>query len=224
MYEGWPVQVVDLTQAARGHDGVLDYRHLYKPLAVLDALRVFHRPIIFLDCDTYVRSGFETDILQKLGGGAVLNLFERDNPYPEIDGVTVALPHLGLYRYSSTLSRMYNSGVIGVHADATPLFEDVVALIEGLRAAGVLHNNVEQFALSELLRLNAIPISECHETIVHYWKASHRRYVTAQLEQVLPSDWNDFQLRRSLRLNAFGKTLHDLRHSLRKRRNATMHG
>ena len=80
-----------------------------------------------------------------------------------------------------------------------PLVEIEVIVIEGrgdqvfdaLIGRARKFPTLEQFALSEAVRLNQIPVSEVHETFVHYWQERRRIYMAHRIEKALSPDWDD---------------------------------
>jgi hypothetical protein len=216
-YAGWPLRALALDDVVSGYGREIGYHFIRKPLCVLDALRRFGSAVVFLDTDTYMTEGFAADLFGKLERGAVLNAFERVNPYPHLEGFRMTLPHAGTYAYDPQASVMYNSGIIGVPETAAPMLEDTIALIEALTQQNMPDHTAEQFALSEVLRMSGTPIHECRRCFHHYHRQSVKRYVTMKIAKLLPKDPNDFSVRGRLRLNPFEKRIYDLRRSLRRR-------
>jgi hypothetical protein len=98
-----------------------------------------------------------------------MNHFELRNPFPPLKGFRTTLPHLGSYRYDTANSWMFNSGLIGVAPVHVPVMEDVLAFIDALIGRAHKFPTIEQLALSEVARLNQIPIAEVADTFLHYW-------------------------------------------------------
>ncbi len=216
-YRGWPVKVVPLEEVTGLRRREINYHFILKPLVLMRALRIWRVPTLLLDADTYVTDGFEFDIHWKLRSGVMLNSFECNDPYPDLYGFRADLPHSGTYMYNPCVARMYNSGVIGVGPDAAPMLEDAVSLIEALVAYPYRAHTIEQFAVSEMLRLSGVKIHECSRYLVHYHRRSMKRYITTKIERLLPEDLDDFDIPRLVTVNAFEKFLHDMRNSLEKR-------
>jgi hypothetical protein len=200
VYAGWPVEVVDICGqvAAWSGDGV--YHHRIKPAAVLDALKRFAGPVCFIDSDSIIKPGFHAEVTGKMAPqevwsvtktAVVMNRFELMNPFAPLKGFRTSLPHLGRYRYDVAQSWMFNSGLIGVSPVHVPLLEDTLALIDALIGRARKFPTLEQFALSEVVRLNQIPVAEVRDTFVHYWQGRRRIYMAHQIARTLSPDWND---------------------------------
>ena len=200
VYARWPVEVVDIGgQVDAWSRGGL-YHHRIKPAVVLDALTRFAAPVCFVDSDSIVQPGFHAEVSGKMApvetfsivkSAVVMNGFELMNPFPPLKGFRTSLPHLGRYHYDVAQSWMFNSGLIGVSPVHVPVMEDTLAFIDALIGRAHKFPTVEQFALSEVLRLNQTPVAEVKETFLHYWQGRRRIYMANQIEKALSPDWND---------------------------------
>jgi hypothetical protein len=200
VYANWPVEVVDIAPRIREWSGGGLYHHRIKPAAVLDALTRFAAPVCFVDSDTIISSGFPAEVADKMAPqevwsvtktAVVMNHFELMNPFPPLKGFATQLPHLGRYRYDRAQSWMFNSGLIGVSPVHVPLLEDTLAFIDALIGRARKFPTIEQFALSEVVRLNQIPVAEVKDTLVHYWQGRRRLYMAHQIHKTLSPDWDD---------------------------------
>jgi hypothetical protein len=197
IYSNWPVTAVDIAGHILPWSGGGLYHHRIKPAVVLDALGRFGGPVCFLDADSIVRPGFHAEVTAKMAldspqaRAVVMNIFEKKNPYPPLSGFRCRLPHLGGYLYDMDKSVMYNSGLIGVRPEHAPVLEDALAMIDALIGRAKKFPAIEQFALSEVLRLNKIEIAEVHQTFLHYWQGRRRIYMANQIAKTLSSDWDD---------------------------------
>jgi hypothetical protein len=200
VYARWPVEVVDIGgQVDAWSRGGL-YHHRIKPAVVLDALTRFAAPVCFVDSDSIVRPGFHAEVSAKMApaetfsivkSAVVMNGFELMNPFPPLKGFRTTLPHLGRYHYDVAQSWMFNSGLIGVSPVHVPVLEDTLAFIDALIGRAHKFPTVEQFALSEVLRLSQTPVAEVKDTFLHYWQGRRRIYMANQIEKALSPDWND---------------------------------
>ena len=200
VYARWPVEVVDIGgQVDAWSRGGL-YHHRIKPAVVLDALTRFAAPVCFVDSDSIVRPGFHAEVRAKMApaetfssvkSAVVMNGFELMNPFPPLKGFRTNLPHLGRYHYDVAQSWMFNSGLIGVSPVHAPVLEDTLAFIDALIGRAHKFPTVEQFALSEVLRLSQTPVAEVKDTFLHYWQGRRRIYMANQIEKALSPDWND---------------------------------
>ncbi|MFO1247201.1 MAG: hypothetical protein U1E93_03045 [Alphaproteobacteria bacterium] len=200
LYEKWPVEVVDITDRIWPWSGQGFYHHRIKPAVVLDALGRFAGPVCFIDSDSIIQPGFHAEVSAKLAPvenwsvtktAVVMNRFELRNPFPALKGFRTRLPHLGSYRYDIENSWMFNSGLIGVTPAHVPILEDTLAFIDALIGRARKFPTLEQFALSEVVRLNQVPIAEVRDSFLHYWQGRRRIYMANQIEKTLSPDWDD---------------------------------
>ncbi len=190
-YRAWPVTVMDIAPRVREWSGSGLYYHRIKPALVREALERFAEPALFLDSDSIVRPGFHAEVEGKMAGSVVMNRFEKNNPFPPLKGFRTRLPHLGAYRYDVAHSWMFNSGLIGMTPDHLPLLDDTLALIDALIGRAKKFPAIEQFALSDVLRLSQTPIAEIHDSFLHYWQGRRRIYMANQIRKTLSPDWDD---------------------------------
>jgi hypothetical protein len=191
LYAQWPVTAVDIAGRLTQMSGGGAYWHRVKPAVVLDALRRFSEPVCFLDSDSIITPDFHAELAEKAAQAVVMNGFEKKNPWPGLKGFSTMLPHLGHYAYDSAGSVMHNSGLIGMTPAHIGALEDTLALIDALIGRAKKMPTLEQFALSEILRLNAIPVAEIRESFFHYWQGRKRIYMAGQIRKKLAADWND---------------------------------
>lgn len=191
LYAKWPVTVRDISDRLGEMSGGGAYWHRVKPAVVLDALREFAEPVCFLDSDSIIAPQFHAELTEKMTNAVVMNGFEKKNPWPMLTGFSAALPHLGRYAYDPQQALMHNSGLIGMKPDHAPLLEDTLALIDALIDRAKKIPTLEQFALSEVLRLNKTPVAEIRESFFHYWQGRKRIYMVGQIAKKLSPDWND---------------------------------
>ena len=191
VYRAWPVAVMDIAPRIRGWSGGGLYYHRIKPALVRAALEELREPVLLLDSDSIVQPGFHTEVEAKMTGGVVMNRFEKHNPLPPLKGFRTQLPHLGAYRYDVAHSWMFNSGLIGVKPEHRPLLDDTLAMVDALIGRAKKFPSIEQFALSEVLRLSQTPIGEIHDSFLHYWQGRRRIYMANQIAKTLSADWDD---------------------------------
>jgi hypothetical protein len=159
------------------------YHHRVKPRVLADALRRFDRPCVLLDLDSFIRPGFASAVARALAQGAAMNFLVRRDPYPDIPAFATELPHLGPYKLDRARAQMWNSGLVAVAPAHLPLIEDAVALIDRLWAGGVRRHDIEQFAISEVLRLGGVRVALIDEAFVHYCARWSRRYMRRALRR-----------------------------------------
>jgi hypothetical protein len=191
LYRNWPVRVMDIAPRIRDWSGNGLYHHRIKPALVREALAQFAEPVLFLDSDSIVRPGFHAEVAEKMATTVVVNRFEKHNPFPPLKGFRTQLPHLGAYRYDVTHSWMFNSGLIGMELAHLSLLDDTLAMIDALIGRAKKFPAIEQFALSEVLRLSQMPVAEIHDTFLHYWQGRRRIYMANLIAKTLSPDWDD---------------------------------
>ncbi|MGH6827575.1 MAG: hypothetical protein ACREFW_01535 [Rhizomicrobium sp.] len=191
LYADWPVLAIDIGARLHEWSGGGLYRHRIKPALVREALLRFDAPVLFLDCDSIIRPGFHAEVEAKMADSVVMNRFEKYDPYPPLKGFRTALPHLGAYRYDPAHSWMFNSGLVGMHPGHRPFLDDALAMIDALIGRAKKFPAIEQFALSEVLRLAHANVSEIHETFEHYWQGRRRIYMANRIAKSLKPEWND---------------------------------
>ncbi len=149
-----------------------------KPSVVLDALRTFGRPCVFLDTDTFVMRGFGRALKRKLQRGAVMDRYLGRNPFPECIGLETKLPSGKVYRYDAKKTVMYNSGVIGVRPDHAPAIEDAISIIDAIWPLSYERTHIqEQYAINEALHIHGAHIGVMHWSVKHYCSRWEKRYM-----------------------------------------------
>lgn len=191
IYRAWPVSVMDIASRIPAWSGGRLYYHRIKPALVQAALQELGEPVLLLDADSIIRPGFHAEVEAKMTDAVVMNRFEKPNPIPPLKGFRTQLPHLGAYRYDVAHSWMYNSGLIGMRPQHLPLLDDTLAMIDALIGRAKKFRMIEQFALSEVLRLSRTPIAEIHDSFLHYWQGRRRIYMANQIAKTLSPDWDD---------------------------------
>ena len=191
VYRNWPVMAVGMAGQVAAWSGGGLYHRRVKPEVVKEALARFAGPVCLLAADSIVRPGFHAEVTAKIENSVVLHAFEHTNPYPPLSGFRCRLPHLGDYRYDAGNSVMYNSGLIGMRPEHAPLLDDVLAMIDALIGRAKKFPAMEQFALSEALRLGQVPVAQVKATFLHYRQGRRRIYMANQIAKNLSPDWND---------------------------------
>ena len=191
IYRAWPVTVMDIAARIPAWSAGGLYPHRIKPALVRAVLEERGEPVLFLDSDSIVRPGFHAEVEAKMADAVVMNRFEKPNPLPPLKGFRTQLPHLGAYRYDVAHSWMYNSGLIGMKPEHLPLLDDSLAMIDALIGRAKKFPTIEQFALSEVLRLSQTPIAEIRDSFLHYWQGRRRIYMANQIAKALSPEWDD---------------------------------
>jgi hypothetical protein len=200
VYANWPVSVVDIAGQVGAWSGEGLYHHRIKPAVVLDALTRFAGPVCLVDSDSIIRPGFDAQVRSLMAPqevwsvtktAVVMNRFEQFNPFPPLKGFRTRLPHLGAYHYDTVQSWMFNSGLIGMSPGHEPILEDALAMIDALIGRAKKFVTIEQFAISEAVRLRQIPVAEVRDSFLHYWQGRRRIYMANEIEKSLSPDWDD---------------------------------
>jgi len=191
LYRHWPVTVMDIAPRVREWSGGGLYHHRIKPALVREALEKFAAPVLFLDSDSIIRPGFHAEVEEKMADAVVVNRFEKNNPFPPLKGFRTQLPHLGAYRYDVAHSWMFNSGLIGMQPAHLPLLDDTLAMTDALIGRAKKFPTIEQFALSEVLRLSQTKVAEIYDTFLHYWQGRRRIYMANRIAKTLSPDWDN---------------------------------
>ena len=116
-----------------------------------------------------------------------MNRFLCTDPYPGLRGFGCKLPSGRIWRYDPAVAHMHNSGIIGVNADHVPALLDAAALIDALHERHFVAGDLEQFAVSETLRLHDAEINENDTTFVHYYRHWRKSYMEARLAAAFAS-------------------------------------
>jgi hypothetical protein len=174
-YQGMPVVTESISDRFPTFSTSKDYWFRLKPCVVLHALQKHRCTVLFLDTDTIVNQNLDSLVESISPGHALLNRFECRNPYPDLDfelqGASFA------YTYSREHSVMYNSGVIGLREDHIELLTQAIALIDAMSQAKVHYHTIEQTAISEMLRLHNVRITEVSREVTHYVRTADKNYM-----------------------------------------------
>lgn len=175
------VRAIDISGALPAMTNRGEYVFRAKPCVMLDALRTFSEPCVFLDTDTFAKPGFGRAINAKLARGAVMDRRLERNPFPECIGAEVALPSGKTWRYDDQ-AVMYNSGVIGARPEHAAAIEDAICIIDAIRPASRRTHVQEQFAVNAALQLHEIEISTTRRTLHHYCQHGQKWYMRWRLD------------------------------------------
>lgn len=168
----WPATSMPAAHRLAEWRGATNYALRAKICVCLDCLQHQAGNLIFVDSDTFVRGNLQRLADQLSPGRALLHGFESRNPLPELAAVRFPLTGLGLYAYGPD-SWMWNTGVIGLHQQDVALMQHALELCDALLAAGwgSRWHVMEQFAISEVMRLARVAINPAQGSVVHYYKA-----------------------------------------------------
>jgi hypothetical protein len=198
-----PVEYVQLdADRRRAMHGPHDYVHRVK-IGILD--EVMHRyprhDVLYIDTDTF----FEADpapLLGQLAAGTAFmhkpeyQLAEAVGVYAGFEPAVAACPPRFLALLGSRTFRVlgrerrftgaqlgWNSGVLGLPADAAGLLPDVFRLTDEFFAGSGWFTS-EQLAFSLALPL-VLPLRRCDESVFHYWQPGQKQRMDALLARLL---------------------------------------
>jgi hypothetical protein len=157
------------------------YRHRLKPLVLARALKLFGRPCVLLDTDSFIRPGFDATVSAALDAGVAMNAFVRADPYPDFGPFETELPHLGRYVFDRGRARIYNSGLVAARPEHADWLDDAALLIDRLWSSGLKRHDIEQFAIGECFRLGGAPIRVIDRDFEHYCQRWSKRYFRRRL-------------------------------------------
>lgn len=198
-YDGSPFDIVDISQKIQEFIGASNYIHRIKPYALLNYFE--NRDIgsiCFLDADTYIKRGFLNEVKVALNNGIGMNFFVRNNPYPNFTHKGFNLSNGIFYVYTPKKSIMYNSGVIALKREQKYILSETIELIDKLRNDQLHEFDLEQFALSEAIRINKIFVTEIKNNIEHYHSRWKRRYIHWRLDHMNIGDFKNLKITRPI--------------------------
>jgi hypothetical protein len=178
----WPVICESVAGELEAMRGVTQFNHRAKLCVILKCFELHPGNVIYLDSDTIIR-GKITGLAGRLcSGTAIMHIFESRNPFSELTGFQARLANQIIYRYSPD-SWMYNAGVIGIHSADRALVGRALELCDALLDFGNRKHTVEQFSISETLRVSGHRVLEARGTVVHYVR--HKPYVREKISQMI---------------------------------------
>ncbi|WP_425228624.1 hypothetical protein [Sphingomonas sp.] len=187
-----PVEMVPLDQATLDTWlGDSDYVHRRKSCMLIDALERFGERVFLIDSDTWFRRAPDAMFRRAGPGRACFHLCEgylTQTGTPPDDALARQL-RAGDYRLPSRerivvdrRTPMWNTGVIGVHADDLPRVRAALALSDAIWAGadpvgayGRKVHHAEQFAMG--VAFADCRLTEAADTVYHYWpQAAKQRF------------------------------------------------
>ena len=178
----WPVICESVAGKLEAMRGKTSFQFRAKLCVILRCLEKYPGNVIYLDSDTFVRG----DIAALAGllslGTAIMDSFESKNPLPELSGFHTTLAGNITYQYTPD-SRMYNAGVIGIHREDCELVSRALELCDALLDFGCQGHTVEQFSISEVLRISNTKILVSRSVVTHY--VSHKIYMRNKISEMI---------------------------------------
>jgi hypothetical protein len=189
-FAAFPVEIVALTSdQLEEWLGGADYIHRRKTCVILDALERFHAKVAFIDADTWFAAD-PARLFARVGPGrAVFHICEAfvASSGTLVDRALVRqLERVPLVLRSNEPvrlgphTRMWNTGVVGVHPADRERMLDAMALSDAIwrtadpaGAFGAKIHHAEQFATGYAFR--GCRISEAADIVYHYWRPRAKR-------------------------------------------------
>ncbi len=180
--KGWPVVCESIAGQLADMRGKTKFIHRAKLCVILRCLELYPGNVVFLDSDTFVRGNIQSLANKLSPGRAIMDAFEAKNPFPEFAAFQTTLSDRTSYHYTKD-SWMCNSGVIGIHRQDAILIRRALELCDALLATGSGQHTIEQFSVSEILRISRVEILHSQGTIVHYVKA--KPYMRQKISKIM---------------------------------------
>jgi len=163
----WPVISESLVGQLESMYGKNGYTHRAKSCVILKCFEKYPGNMMFLDSDTFVRGDIVKLADQLSPETAIMHAFESRNPEIGLSGFRAKLAGEITYRFTPD-SRMYNSGVIGLHRDHRRVASLALHLCDAILDFATPIRTPQQFSLGEVLRISNIKILEARDVVVHY--------------------------------------------------------
>lgn len=177
--------------------GTGTYKHRRKLEAMRYALNTYGGSVALVDSDTWFRRS-PADLLERIGPGrCCMHLMEsklidsgtptnieladflRRSAFQRLDGSTFTIhPN----------SPMWNSGVIGLHADDAIMIDQALNYLDQLDPCAALVHTVEQFAVTQAF--TPMGIQETGDVVFHYWPDRVRKPFQHRVRSIVSSTEN----------------------------------
>ncbi|WP_375401975.1 hypothetical protein [uncultured Sphingomonas sp.] len=182
-----------------------DYIHRRKTCVLIDAIERFGGRIAFLDSDTYFKKS-PMRLFDRIGPGRVCfhlcEGFLRSTGTPfdraldrQLTEHPPSMPSGEVVRVDAR-TRMWNTGVVGIHAADLATLRDALALSDAIWDGadpdgpyGRKIHHAEQFAMGHAFRRHHIV--EAADLVHHYWPATAKREFGAVLPELARSGLAD---------------------------------
>jgi len=157
--------------------------HRAKFFVLEDALLKYGGPCVYLDADTYFIKSPELLFGRISAGASVMHIDE--GPMRLAWKPLVGYSFAGTDKRSHTVAdddRMWNAGLIGLHADDAALISEMIAVHDSLIVKNL--PLVEQFSVSYVLRRRT-NLRPAKDIVYHYWGDDFRSRYSPILEAAL---------------------------------------
>ena len=179
LYSDLPVEIRAISglelEAWTGPGG---YQYRRKAEVVKDALALTESPIAFIDSDTWFIKSPVT-LFDRIGPGRSVLHVDEGPIGTSGYGPNIALAeHLADHDYATAKldgeSRVWNSGVIGLHPSDAGLIDQAISLIDRIWNAFPKVDTLEQFAVSHYFAAHT-SVSPAVDVVFHYWPLPLRK-------------------------------------------------
>ena len=185
-YADLGVEIVDIRSIDEPYFGDRGYVLRLKPCVMLHALRHNGGVCVFLDSDMFFFPGFTAAVNAMIEEGAIFwEVYDRP-PVRHFPPELQAYPNAGLHNPSPVSHPDGNSGVIGLKSGwGEPLLEDVLWLIDEMRARGDRNGLLEQSAFFEVAWLHGRRALDTTAWVNHYCTRSKKRYMHWRIKRLI---------------------------------------
>jgi hypothetical protein len=180
------VEVVDIRSIDEPYFGDRGYVLRLKPCVLLHALRQNGGVCVFLDSDMFFYQGFTAAVNSMIEEGAIFWEFEDCAPVSHFPPDLSGFPHRALHKPGSGFRLDGNTGVIGLKSGwGEPLLEDVLWLIDEMRARGDRNGLLEQSSFFEVAWLHGATALDTKTWVNHYCTRSQKRYMHSRIKELI---------------------------------------
>ncbi len=185
-YTNLGVEIVDIRSIDEPYFGDRGFVLRLKPCVMLHALRQNGGVAVFLDSDMFIYPGFTAAVNAMIDQGAIFWEFENLPPVSHFPLDLSGFPHRALHNPSPAIRPDGNSGVAGLKSGwGEPLLEDVLWLIDEMRAKGDRNGLLEQSSFFEVAWLHGRPVLDAKAWVNHYCTRSKKRYMHWRIKRFI---------------------------------------
>ena len=185
-YAELDVEIVDIRSINEPYFGDRGYVLRLKPCVLLHALHRYGGVCVFLDSDMFFYPGFAAAVSSMIEEGAIFWEFHDHPPVSAFPADLSAFPHRALHNPSREVRADGNSGVVGLRSGwGEPLLEDVLWLIDEMRARGDRNGLLEQSSFFEVAWLHGRTALDTTAWVNHYCTRSKKRYMHSRIKKLV---------------------------------------
>ena len=185
-YTDLGVEIVDIRSIDEPYFGDRGYILRLKPCVLLHALRQNGGVCVFLNSDMFFYPGFTAAVNSMIEEGVIFWEFCNRPPVSIFPGDLSGFPHRALHNPGREFRSDGNSGVVGLKSGwGEPLLEDVLWLIDEMRARGERGGLLEQCSFFEVAWLHGRPVLDTRAWVNHYCTRSKKRYMHWRIKKLI---------------------------------------